>query len=62
MPVLFANPEDRFYPVKALFILAMTFFRPMEFSIKLHTIKSEWFFIHIQLSHVTTSKSIVFCL
>ena len=34
----------------------LTLFRPMEFSIKLHTIKSGWSIVYIEGSHVIIKK------
>ena len=34
-----------------------TLFRPMEFSIKLHTVKSGWSIVYIEGSHVIISKN-----
>ena len=41
-------------------IQAFNLFRPMEFSIQLHTIKSEWSIVYIVGSQVIISKNICF--
>ena len=42
-----------------LLIYSLTLFRPMEFSIKLHTIKSAWSIVYIEGSQVIISKIIL---
>ena len=44
---------------RTVYIPALTLFRPMEFSTKLHTIKSRWSIVYIKGSKVIISKDII---
>ena len=57
----FRNNPENFHPkIYHYFHVDLTLFRPVEFSIKLHTIKSGWSIKYIEKSHALNCKNILF--